>query len=141
MRKDDLNAHVFQNRNWEPFHRKEFKWKKYGCTGLVSEKTDALYAKLNEKVEAATSSYSATGEFLQYIYSVLVAKNDQKIQLRCLVHEFSFTDIFLNSVLHGCGFLLLFWRGAQNDAHCSCIVPPFSSAELNNIESGDKVFH
>ena len=25
-----------------------------------------------------TSSYSATGEYLQYIYSVLVAKNHQK---------------------------------------------------------------
>ena len=79
----DLNMHVFQNRNWEPFHRKEFKWKKYGCTGLVSEKTDALYAELNEKVEAATSSCSATGEFLHYIYTVPVAKNDQKIRSRC----------------------------------------------------------
>ena len=49
-------------------------------------------------MKAATSSYSATSffaiEFLQYIYSVLVAKNHQKIQSRCLVHEFSFTDIF-----------------------------------------------
>ena len=46
--------------------------------GLVSEKTEALYAELNERVEAATSSYSATGEFLQYIYSVLAAKNLSK---------------------------------------------------------------
>ena len=52
--------------------------------GLASEKTEALYGELNERVEAATSSYSATGKFLQYIYSVLVAKNHQKI----------FTDIF-----------------------------------------------
>ena len=75
--------------------------------GLASEKTEALYGELNEGVEAATSSYSATGKFLQYIYSVLVAKNHQKIRSRCLVHEFSFTDIFFNSVLYGCGFLLL----------------------------------
>ena len=68
--------------------------KKYGGAGLVSEKTEALYAELNERVEEATSSYSATSEFLQYIYSVLVAKNHQKIRSRCLVHEFSFTDIF-----------------------------------------------
>ena len=72
--------------------------------GLVSEKMEPLYAELNKRVEAATSSYSATGE---YIYSVLVAKNHQKIQSRCLAHEFSFTDIFLNSVICGCGFLLL----------------------------------
>ena len=52
--------------------------------GLASEKTEALYGELNDRVEAATSSYSATGKFLQYIYSVLVAKNHQKI----------FTDIF-----------------------------------------------
>ena len=65
----------------------------HGGTGLVSEKTEALYAELNERVEVATSRYSATGEFLQYIYSVLVTKNHQKIRSRWLVHEFSFTDI------------------------------------------------
>ena len=56
--------------------------KKYGGTGFISEKTKAkaLYAELNERVEAATSSYSTTGGFLQYFYSVLVAKNHQKIQ-------------------------------------------------------------
>ena len=82
--------------------------------GLASEKAEALYGELNERVEAATSSYSATGKFLQYIYSVLVAKNHQKI----------FTDIFFNFVLYGCGFLLLLRKSAQNDAHCNCIVPP-----------------
>ena len=80
--------------------------KKYGGTGLVSGKTEALYAEFNKTVKAAISSYSAAGEFLRYIYSVLVAKNHQKIRSRCLVHEFSFTDIFLNSILYGCGFLL-----------------------------------
>ena len=69
--------------------------KKYGDTGLVSEKTETLYAELNERVEATNSSYSTTSEFLKYIYSVLVAKNHQKIRSRCLVHEFSVTDIFL----------------------------------------------
>ena len=61
-------------------------------TGLLSEKTEALHAKLNERAEAATSSYSAAVDFLQYIYSVLVAKN--MIRSRCLVQEFSFTYIF-----------------------------------------------
>ena len=47
--------------------------------GLISEKTEVLHAKLNERAEAATSSYSVTTDFFQYIYSVLVAKNPQKI--------------------------------------------------------------
>ena len=33
--------------------------------GLISEKTEILNAKLNEKAEAATGSYSVTGDFLQ----------------------------------------------------------------------------
>ena len=98
--------------------------KKYGGTRLVSEKMEALYAELNETVEAAASSYSASGEFSRYIYSVLVAKNHQKIRSRCLFHEFSFADIFSNSVWYDCDFLLLLWKGAQNNAHCNCIVPP-----------------
>ena len=47
-------------------------WPNYG---KKRKKTDALHAKLNERDEAATSSYSAAVDFLQYIYSVLVAKN------------------------------------------------------------------
>ena len=60
-----------------------------GVQGQFLKKTEPLYAELNERKEAATSNYSATGKFLQYIYSVLAAKNHQKIQSRCLVHEFS----------------------------------------------------
>ena len=47
----------------------------YGSTGLLSEETEPLCAKFSKRAEAATSSYSATVSFLQYIYSVLVAKN------------------------------------------------------------------
>ena len=48
-----------------------------GRTGLLSEKMEALHAELNKRAEAATSSYSAEVDFffLQYIYSVLMAKN------------------------------------------------------------------
>ena len=113
---------------------------KYGCTWSISGKAEALC--VNERAEAATSRYSATGYFLQYIYSVLVAKNHQKVRSRCLDHEFSFTYIFEwyyswlqssfieekifvgTSVLYNWGYLLLLWKGAQNDAHCSCIAPP-----------------
>ena len=47
MREDDLNVHVFQNRNWGSFHRKDFKLKKNGDTELGSEKTEDLFAELN----------------------------------------------------------------------------------------------
>ena len=40
--------------------------------------TEALYAELNENSEAATSSYSPAGNFLQYIFSVFLVKNYQK---------------------------------------------------------------
>ena len=63
--------------------------------GLISQKMRALHLKLNERANVASNSYSATGNFLQYIYYVLVAKNHLKIQSKCSVHKFSFTDIFL----------------------------------------------
>ena len=98
--------------------------------GQFLKKTDTLYTELNERVEAATSSYSATGEFLQYIYSVLVAKNHQKIRSRCLVHEFSFTYIFFNSIYEKV-------RRTMRTAIVSYLLKyfySFSAAELNNIE-------
>ena len=117
--KTDLQSKYIFKFVFEQYHLLNFfisevysqRWPK--CPRILKQK----------RVEAATSSYSTTGEFLQYIYYVFVAKNHQKIQSRCLVHEFSIIDIFLNSVLYGCGFLLLLWKGAQNDAHCNCIVP------------------
>ena len=39
-----------------------------GVPAYFLKKTEALYAELNEKVEAVTSSYSAAVDFLQYIY-------------------------------------------------------------------------
>ena len=50
-------------------------------TGQLSEKTEALDAELSKREEAATISHSAAVDFLQYIYSVLVAKN--MIRSRC----------------------------------------------------------
>ena len=40
MRKDDLNVHVRG-----PFHGKDFKWKKLGDTGLISEKNGSFVRK------------------------------------------------------------------------------------------------
>ena len=68
--------------------------KKNGGTGLISAKTVALYAELKERTEAATSSYSATGIFLQYSYSVLVTENQQNIRSKHSVQEFSSSTFF-----------------------------------------------
>ena len=48
---------------------------KYEGTGLLSEKMEALHAKLNERAKAATSSYSAAINFIEDTYSVLVSRN------------------------------------------------------------------
>ena len=50
-----------------------------GLWGLISEKIEVLYVELNQRVEAATSSYFTPCKFSQYIYSALVAKNQKKI--------------------------------------------------------------
>ena len=69
--------------------------KKIRGTGLISEKTEVLHAELNEVAEAATGSYSVTGDSLQYIYYVPVTRNHLNIRSDVyLVHEFFFTDIF-----------------------------------------------
>ena len=46
------------------FHRKDFKWKKYGSTGLRSEKKEALHAEIIKRMEEATGCYSAEVDFL-----------------------------------------------------------------------------
>ena len=74
--------------------------------GINFWKTEALYAELNGKVEAATSSYASTGKFLQYIYFMLVTENYQKIWSRCFVHKFPFIDIFKQYYSK----LQLYWR-------------------------------
>ena len=38
--------------------------KKYGGTGLISEKMEVLYTERNERGQAATGSYSGTGDSL-----------------------------------------------------------------------------
>ena len=52
-------------------------------------KTEALHVELNERAEAATSVVLQQVIF----YNIFVVSN-QQIQFRCLVHEFSFTDVF-----------------------------------------------
>ena len=68
--------------------------------GLVSEKLKVLYVELKERTEAATGSYSVTGNSLQYIYFVSVSKNDWNIWWRCLFMNFPW-QIFFNNINHG----------------------------------------
>ena len=110
--------------------------------GVISEKTETLYAELNERAEAATSSYSATGDFPQYIYSVVVAKNHQIIWSRCLVYEFSFTDIF-NDINNSYRAAILkensLWLHSFHMAAIFCLNwswPNFEETE-NNIDEGE----
>ena len=49
---------------------------------------------VTKRMEAAISSFSATSNFLQNIHFEPVANNQQQIQSKCLVHEFSYTGIF-----------------------------------------------
>ena len=118
----------------------------YGVTGLVSEKSGALYEELNKRVEAATSSYFAMSKFLQYIYSVLVANNHQKIRSRCLVYEFFLTDIFFLIPFYMAVASYCFYEKVRRTMRTVIIsyllkyFYSFSAAELNNIESEDEVF-
>ena len=74
MRRDYLNVHVFEGRDWYspesdrwlffssfvggPFRRKNFKRKKIWGYGVKFwKKKQALYVEFNEEVEAATNSY------------------------------------------------------------------------------------
>ena len=86
MWKDDLNVHIFQYKNWcspksdwwfffYPWLSEDLsirrilgEKKKYEGMGLISEKTEVLYIELNERAEAATSSYSGTGNSLYTAY-------------------------------------------------------------------------
>ena len=41
------------------------------------------------------------------------------------------------SILYGCGYLFLLWKGAQNDAHYNCIKPPVRYSHLSNLSDND----
>ena len=81
-----------------PFHRKDFEWKKIWGYWVDFWKHGSFVCRLNEWAEAAASNYSATGDFLQYSYSVFVTKNHEKIRSRFLVQEFS-SQIFLTILI------------------------------------------
>ena len=55
---------------------------------------EALYTELKKERIQPPEVILQQVIFLQYIYSALVAKHHQKVRSRCLIPEFSFTDIF-----------------------------------------------
>ena len=72
--------------------------KKYGGTGLVSEKTEALYDGFNEREEVAVILQQAI--YYTVFTLCFVANNHQRIQSRCLIEEFFFIYI-INYIIHG----------------------------------------
>ena len=72
-----------KKKNWE-----------LGGQWLISEKTEVLYTDTNKRPKAATGSFSVTGNYLHFIYSVSVTENHRNMKSRCLVHELSSKDIF-----------------------------------------------
>ena len=104
-----------------------------------------VYAELNETVEAPTSIYSATGKFLRFIFSALVAKNYQIIRSSVLVYKFCLIDIFkipfVMAEASYCYYEKV--RRTMRIAIVSFVLKyfySFSAVELNNIESEGEVF-
>ena len=63
-------AYFWHKNNFRLKFCGSFKWKKiWECEINFWKKTEVLYAERNERAEAATGSYSVTGNSLQYIYS------------------------------------------------------------------------
>ena len=95
----------------------------------------------NERVEAATSNYSATGKFLQYTYSVLVAEIIRRSNQVVYFMNFPLQILFYMAVASYC-----YYEKVRRMMHTAIVLYllkyfySFSGAELNNIESEDKVF-
>ena len=68
--------------------------KKIWSCGLLSEKTEVCMQNLMKKWKQLPAVTLQQSIFYN-IYSTLVAKNHKNIWSRCLIHEFSSTDIFL----------------------------------------------
>ena len=83
-----------------PFHRKDFKWNKiWGCR--VNFWKNGSFVRRTSWKSGSSHRYLFCNKrfFTVYLFCALF-KNHWKIRSRCLVHEFSFTDIF-NDINHG----------------------------------------
>ena len=97
--------HVFHNRNWCSPKSDRFFFltlsedssigsilsdKKYGGTGLLSEKTEALHTELNEGAEAATRSYYNI--FIRSLWLRIIWRSDQGVQFMNFPAQIFFND-------------------------------------------------
>ena len=89
--------------------------KKYECTGLISEKTESLYAEHNERAEAASSSYFATTVFYNiFILSLwlrIKRRSDQGVCSWIFLHR-SFLTILIMVTEH------LYWKNILCGCFC-----------------------
>ena len=106
------NAYVFQNRNWGPFHRKESKWKN-GVRGkfmknrkLCMQNLTKEWKQLPVVILQQTNFYNI---FILCLWLRIIRRSDQGVKFI----NFSFTDIFFNSTLYECRYLLLLWKGER----------------------------
>ena len=119
--------------------------KKCRGTGLVSKETEALYAELNERVEAAISSYSTTGEFLQYfilcLWLIIIRRSDQGVSFMNFTSQIFFLIPFYMAETSYC-----YYEKVRRTMLTTIVLYllkyfySFSAAELNNSESEDEVF-
>ena len=119
-----------------PFHRKDFNWKKMGCTGIHSEKAKPMHAELKERAEAATSSYSAAVDFyntfIRYLWLRIIRRSSQGVQFMNFPWQRFFIMVtellYWRKVLCGCFRIIWLWLliAVMNDAHCNFIVPPWA---------------
>ena len=73
---------------------------KTGGMELMSEKTEPLWAELNERAEAATSSYSTTCNVLSCTYSVSLAKKSSEVTIK-VFSSLIFFNRYFNNISHG----------------------------------------
>ena len=89
-----------------PFHRQDFKQKKYWGTALISEKLEVLYAELSKRVEAATSNYLQQAIFCNIFILCLqlriIRRSDQSVQFINFPSQ-----IFFNDINRGCRAAIL----------------------------------
>ena len=124
-------------------HRKDFKWKNIWRYGVNFWKCSFLYVELKKRAEASSNSYSVTEDlyniFIMCLWLRIIRTTDQYVQflnfpsqiffwryLSWLQSSYIEEKFFVAAsvLFYDCAYLFLLWKGAQNDAHFNCIIPP-----------------
>ena len=88
-------------------HRKAFKLKKYGGTGINSEKLETLSAELDQTAEAATSSYSETDNLLKTNLFRVCGYESSEDLIKVFSSLIFLHSNFFNGINHGCRAAIL----------------------------------